>query len=184
MHKVLLAFGLCLAATANAQPASGQSGSAHAISGQANETPSSAAYRNERFGFQLAYPSAVFEPGEAPEGGQGMVFTSRDGAAKLLVSAGRNTTGETLKSYRRFVLSKTYPDAHVEYAPVRTSWFVLSGTNGNTMFYERITFRCGGKVIYGWQMTYPAAERETYDPIVEAVHRSYRPGNGEGGNCG
>ena len=67
---------------------------------------------------------------------------------------------------------------------MRSSWFVLSGTNGDTMFYERITFRCGGKVIYGWQMTYPAAERATYDPIVEAVHRSYRPGNGEGGMCG
>jgi hypothetical protein len=141
-------------------------------------------YRNERFGFELAYPSAVFEPGEAPEGGQGMIFVSRDGAAQLLVSAGQNTTGETLGSYRRFVLNKSYRDARIAYAPVRSSWFVLSGTNGDTMFYERITFRCGGKMIYGWQMTYPVAERQIYDPIVEAVHRSYRPGNGEGGKCG
>jgi hypothetical protein len=182
MHKALLALGFCLAA--NAQPASAQSGSAHVASGYGSEASSSAAYRNERFGFELAYPSAVFKPGEAPAGGQGMVFTSRDGAAQLLVSAGQNTTGETLKSYRRFVLSKSYPDARIEYAPVRNSWFVLSGINGDTMFYERITFRCGGKVIYGWQMTYPVAERKTYDPIVEAVHRSYRPGSGEGGRCG
>lgn len=192
MYKSLLALGLCLAlgSTANAQYAGpGPSGSGYgmpgnAASGYGSETPSTATYRNERFGFQLSYPSAVFEPGEAPQGGQGMVFTSRDGAAQLLVSAGRNTTGETLGSYRRFVLSKTYADARVEYAPVRSSWFVLSGTNGDTMFYERITFRCGGRVIYGWQMTYPVAERQIYDPIVEAVHRSYRPGNGEGGACG
>ena len=177
MHKPLLALWFCLSlgAAAQAQPAT---------SGYGNETPPIATYRNERFGFRLTYPSSVFEPGEAPQGGQGMVFTSRDGSARLLVSAGQNTTGETLGSYRRFVLSKTYADARIAYAPVRGSWFVLSGTNGDTMFYERITFRCGGQVIYGWQMTYPAAERKIYDPIVEAVHRSYRPGNGEGGKCG
>jgi hypothetical protein len=193
MYKSLLVLGfcLCLGSTADAQPASGYSGSGYASSGSGygapgygGGAPAAVVYLNERFGFQLAYPSAVFEPGEAPDGGQGMVFTSRDGAAQLLVSAGRNTSGETLGSYRRFVLSKSYPDARIEYAPVRGSWFVLSGTNGDTMFYERITFRCGGKVIYGWQMTYPVAERQIYDPIVEAVHRSYRPGNGEGGKCG
>jgi hypothetical protein len=193
MHKSLLVLGFCLSlgSTANAQPASGYSGSGYAgsgsgygTSGYASEAPSIAVYRNERFGFELKYPSAVFAPGEAPDGGQGMVFTSRDGAARLLVSAGQNETGETLRSYRRFVLSKSYPEARIEYAPVRGSWFVLSGTNGDTMFYERITFRCGGKTIYGWQMTYPAAERAIYDPIVEAIHRSYRPGGGEGGNCG
>lgn len=192
MYKPLLALGLCFAlgSSANAQYAgSGSSGSGYGTSGNAasgygGDARAAEVYRNERFGFELAYPSAVFEPGEAPEGGQGMVFQSRDGAAQLLVSAGQNTTGETLGSYRRFVLSKSYPDAQIEYAPVRNSCFVLSGMNGDTMFYERITFRCGGKVIYGWQMTYPVAERKTYDPIVEAVHRSYRPGNGEGGKCG
>ena len=187
MHKPLLVLGFCLGlgSSANAQYAgSVPAGPGYGTSGYGGEAPSSATYRNERFGFQVAYPAAVFEPGEAPEGGQGMRFMSRDGAAQLLVSAGRNDTGETLKSYRRFVLSKSYADARVEYAPVRDSWFVLSGTNGDTIFYERITFRCGGKVIYGWQMTYPAAERQIYDPIVEAVHRSYRPGNGEGGKCG
>jgi hypothetical protein len=184
MHKSVLVLGFCLSlgSTANAQYAGsgyGGSGSSsgYASSGYGGDAPSTETYRNERFGFELAYPSAVFEPSEEPEGGQGMAFTSRDGAAKLLVSAGQNTTGETLGSYRRFVLSKSYRDARIDYAPVRSSWFVLSGTNGDTMFYERITFRCGGRMIYGWQMTYPVAERQIYDPIVEAVHRSYRPGN-------
>ncbi len=182
MHKSLLVLGLCLSlgSAANAQPAPGHSTSGNATPGAG----SAAMYRNERFGFELTYPATVFMPGESPEKGQGMVFTSRDGAARLLVSAGQNRTGETLSSYRRFVLSKSYPDARIEHAPVRSSWFVLPGTNGDTMFYERITFRCGGKVIYGWQMTYPVAERKMYDRIVEAVHRSYRPGNSEGGKCG
>jgi hypothetical protein len=178
-------FWDCVSAwsTANAQPASGHLTSGG--SGAGSEAPSTTAYRNERFfGFAFTYPATVFVPGEVPDEGQGMVFTSRDGTARLLVSAGQNATGETLNSYRRFVLSKSYPDARIEYAPVRNSWFVLSGTNGDTMFYERITCRCEGKVIYGWQMTYPVAERHIYDPIVEAVHRSYRPGNGEGGKCG
>ena len=98
MYKALLVLGFCfcLATAANAQPASGYSGSGYAAPGYGGGTPATEVYRNDRFGFQLSYPSAVFAPGEAPEGGQGMVFTSRDGAAQLLVSAGPNTTGETL----------------------------------------------------------------------------------------
>ena len=175
MHKSLLMMGLwlSLSAGANGQP----------VSNRLNDASATTVYRNERFGFELAYPSSVFEPSEVPDSGQGGVFTSRDGAARLLVSAGQNATGETLKSYRQFILNTSYPDARIEYAPTRGTWFVLSGTTGDTMFYERITFRCGGRTIYGWQMTYPAAERKLYDAIVEAIHRSYRPGKGEGGNC-
>ena len=69
-----------------------------------------------------------------------------------------------------------------------TSWFVLSGTRDGTMFYERVTFTCGGRRINSWAMLYPVAERRLYDRIVEQVARSYphrrgqlRVGEGLGG---
>ena len=49
------------------------------------------------------------------------------------------------------------------------------------MFYERVTFTCGGRLINSWAMLYPAAERRLYDRIVEQVARSYRAGEG---SCG
>jgi hypothetical protein len=142
-----------------------------------------ATYRNPRFGFSISYPADVFRPAPAPANGDGQLWKSVDGWAQLLASAGRNTPGETLLSYRRLVLEKSYPGAVLDYAPVRDTWFVLSGTMSNTIFYERVTFACGGRYIYGWAITYPAAKRSFYDPMVEAIHRSYRPGRGEDGDC-
>jgi hypothetical protein len=140
-------------------------------------------YRNERFGFSLSVPSELIvqeTPDNAEAGGS---WVSRDGQARLLVAAGVNETGETLKSYREFVMRETYRRARFDYAPVRQRWFVLSGIKGDQMFYERVNFVCDGRYIYGWQMMYPISERRRWDPVVEAIHRSYRPGAGEDGAC-
>lgn len=145
--------------------------------------PELSIYRNDRYRFELSFPAAIFSPDGIAESDRGKMFKSRDGAARLLASAGPNDSQLTLEAYRQFVLNKSYSGARIDYAPVRRNWFVLSGTIGDKMFYERITLKCGGKVIYGWQMFYPAAERKLYDPVVEAVHRSYRPRETESVNC-
>ena len=141
-------------------------------------------YKNERFGFQLSYPGGLFVQTETPNSASGALWTSTDGAARLLATATPNETSETLESYREFVMRETYADAKFDYTPQRDNWFVLSGQKGDTIFYERITFVCQGRFIYGWQVNYPASQRRKYDAIVEAIHRSYKPGRGEGGNCG
>jgi hypothetical protein len=138
-----------------------------------------ATYRNERHGFSLSYPAGTFTP--QPNGDDGQVFVSRDGNARLLAGALPNADGMSLRDYRSLVLQQSYPGAAIDYAPVRDTWFVLSGIRNGTMFYERVTFTCGGRRINSWAMLYPVAERRFYDRIVEQVHRSYRAG---GGNCG
>ena len=54
---------------------------------------------------------------------------------------------------------------------------MLSGTVGQTMVYEKIIFSCGGNVINSFAMTYPNAERHFYDPLIEAIEDTFRPGN-------
>ena len=44
------------------------------------------------------------------------------------------------------------------------------------MFYERVSFSCDRRSVHGWLLTYPIAERQFYDAIVEDMHRSYRYG--------
>ena len=139
-----------------------------------------ATYTNKRFGFTLSYPTARFKPQE-PLSEEGRLWVSHDGNARLLVGALPNADGMTLKDYRQFVLNESYAGAAIDYAPIRDSWFVVSGTREGTIFYERVTFTCGGKLINSWAIIYPAAERVAYDRVVEQVARSYRAGQS---NCG
>ncbi len=142
-----------------------------------------ATYRNDRHGFSLSYPAGTFTPQSqpTPAGDDGRVFVSRDGSARLLAGALPNADGMSLRDYRSLVLQQSYPGAVIDYAPMRGNWFVLSGTRDGVMFYERVTFTCGGRRINSWAMLYPAAERRLYDRIVEQVARSYRAGEA---NCG
>ena len=48
-----------------------------------------------------------------------------------------------MPDYREHVLETIYAGASIDYAPVRRSWFVLSGTRDDTVFYERVSFTCG-----------------------------------------
>lgn len=140
-----------------------------------------ATYRNERHGFSLSYPAGTFAAGPPTANDDGRVFVSRDGSARLLAGALANADGINLRDYRALVLQRSYQGAAIDYAPVTSTWFVLSGIRDGTMFYERVTFTCGGRLINSWAMLYPAADRRTYDRIVEQIARSYHPGEA---SCG
>jgi hypothetical protein len=134
-----------------------------------------ATYFNKRYGFTLSYPTTRFKPQE-PLSEDGRVWVSHDGNAKLLAGALPNPDGLTLEDYRKLVMQQSYAGATIDYAPVRETWFVLSGIRDGTMFYERVTFTCGGRLINSWAMIYPADERKVYDRIVERVAKTYRAG--------
>jgi hypothetical protein len=135
-----------------------------------------ATYRNDRFGFSFSYPGDSFLAQPPSPNDDGRVFVSRDGNARILAGALSNSEGMGLQTYRSLVLQQSYGGAAIDYAPVRDTWFVLSGVRDGIMFYERVTFTCGGRRINSWAMLYPAAERKVYDPIVEHIARSYRAG--------
>ena len=153
---------------------------AHAVTETAGDWTS---YRNARYGFMIAYPSALFVANPEKESADGRAIVSIDGRARLLVGAFENSDQTRLSDYRAFLLKESYADADIDYAPVRDKWFVLSGTRDGNMFYERVTFTCGGRLINSWAMVYPSAERHTYDRVVERVAKSYAAGAGAKGNC-
>ena len=134
--------------------------------------------RNERFGFQLEYPADILRPHRSSEGGDGWLFASRDESAKLLVGAFRNAEKHTAASYQDFVARRSYGGFPVTYAPRGRTWFVLSGERDGKIFYEKVMFSCQGGVITSFAMTYPSALRRAYDPVVERIENSFRPGPG------
>ena len=77
-----------------------------------------ATYRNERHGFSLSYPAGTFAAQPPPADGEGRVFVSRDGNARLLAGALPNADGVNLRDYRALVLQQSYPGAAIDYAPV------------------------------------------------------------------
>jgi hypothetical protein len=44
------------------------------------------------------------------------------------------------------------------------------------MVYEKVMFSCSGAVINSFALIYPLEERQLFDPIVEAIEDSFRPG--------
>jgi hypothetical protein len=133
-------------------------------------------YRNAKFGLQLRYPADVFDNRRTSEARDGDLFATADGSAKLLVGAFSNEEGFSPASYQRFIARESYPGLKIDYAPVGQRWSVLSGTRGDMMIYEKVIFSCGGKVINSFALVYPIAERMFYDPIVETIEDSFRPG--------
>jgi hypothetical protein len=131
---------------------------------------------NDRHGFSIAYPGSVFQPKELSTAAEGRLLESRDGNARLLIGAFGNAERLSLSAYRQFLIERNYPGASIDYAPVRKTWFVLSGERDGVMFYERVSFTCGGRLITSWAMYYPVRERRFYDRVVEEVAPTFTPG--------
>ncbi len=129
---------------------------------------------DSRSGSRISYPTSVFsERAAEPEG---RVLVSPDGNARLLVGSFLNESGVSLDDYRTQILADNYGGAELDYAPRRRTWFVISGTIGAMMFYERVSFSCDGRYINSWAMLYPVAQRKTYDRVVEAIAPTFEPG--------
>jgi hypothetical protein len=142
-----------------------------------------ASLENTKAGFELKYPADVFSPKAGNREPDDRLFGSGDGRAVLRVYSERGNAGTTPAKYRAALLARRYAGAALDYAPQRDQWFVLSGTLGAEMFYERVSFSCDRRSLHGWLLTYPVAERQFYDAIVEEMHRSYRYGRIAGWHC-
>lgn len=139
-------------------------------------------YQNARHGYSIGYPGDVFEERPSNQNVDGRLVVSRDGRVKLLVGAFANEDNLSLDAYRQFLIDGHYAGAKIDYAPVRDRWFVLSGIQDGTGFYERVTFTCDGRVINSWALLYPAEDQKRLERLIEQIARSYsvsgRP------NCG
>ena len=141
------------------------------------QTPNSGytEYRNERFGIRMLYP-ADLKLEKTAEAGDGHVFASEDGSAKLLIGALPNETKQTPAQYQAYVASQSYAGYEVQYRPLGHTWFVLSGEGDGKTFYEKVMFSCDGTLINSFAILYPNDRRSLYDRIVERMEKSFRPG--------
>lgn len=160
LTRAVLVLGLaCLDGPAQAQPAGWSE------------------YRNEKFGLTLMYPRDIFQVERTAEAGDGQVFVTPEGDARLLVGALVNESGFTVTTYQNHVARQSYGKYEVTYEPRGRTWFVLSGEGDGKVFYEKVMFSCSGKLINSFAMLYPADKRDVFNPIVERMEDTFRAGD-------
>jgi hypothetical protein len=133
-------------------------------------------YQNDRYGTTIDYPDQ-FKPEPPPGVDDGRTFISADGA-QFSVYASYNAENFNLTAYQDFTLKNLDPGQAVTYKASGNNWFVISGTKGNDIFYERHLLSHSGQMTEGFSMAYPAAAKQIYDPIVARMAKSFRPGKG------
>jgi hypothetical protein len=133
-------------------------------------------HRNEKYGLSLKYPGEVFKLERMSEAGDGHVFVTQDGHARLLVGALVNASGFTPVAYQDHVARQSYGKFKVTYRPLGKSWFVLSGEGDGKIFYEKVIFSCSGRLINSFAMIYPIERRDVFDPLVEHIEDSFHAG--------
>lgn len=132
-------------------------------------------YQNDRYGTTIDYPDQ-FKPEPPPDANDGRRFNSADGA-KFAVYASY-ALDSTLADIQEFTLKNLAPGAVVTYKTKGDNWFVISGTAGANIFYQRHLLSHGGQMSETFSMTYPAAAKQSYDAVVARMAKSFRAGKG------
>jgi hypothetical protein len=115
--------------------------------------------------------------GPTPIHGAGRAFTSSD-TAIFTVYGSHNSLEHDLKGLEEFIREDRDPGERITYEQRGASWFVIAGTRGGLIFYERYQLSHGGKIVNGFVIQYPARLRKDYDAIVTRMSRSFRAGRG------
>jgi hypothetical protein len=131
--------------------------------------------QNERFGLAFEYPAEMFRFERAAERGDGEMFVAPAFNARMVVGAVKNTDGHTPASYQVFTERETYRNDRITYRKRGRNWFVLSGFKGEKIFYEKVIFSCGGRLINGFALSYPARHNRAISPVIERIEDTFRP---------
>lgn len=134
-------------------------------------------YRNNRFGTTIEYPSDKFSPTPSPARAAGLQFIAADGG-EFSVAAINNVLSQNLAAIENSLLKNRARGERIIHRDKGSNWFLLSGTRGNIIFYERHLLSHRREIINDFEITYPAGLRRVYDPIVARMSRSFRAGVG------
>jgi uncharacterized protein YaaW (UPF0174 family) len=153
-------------ADATLHPLHGHSG------GNAASTPVLSTYSNGRFGYSVQYPRDLFIAQGESDRGDGQTFLAADNRATLTAFGG-HVGEETIDSLEAEARQASSGEAQkqVTYAVKKTTWFAISGIQGDRVFYQK-TFLVNngfGTIL----LRYDLAERSKYDPVATAISRSF-----------
>jgi hypothetical protein len=129
-----------------------------------------ATYTNPRFGTTADYPADIFTVQDPPaENGDGQTFRTADGRAELSIYGTNNLEAERPQAY----VTRHVNLEDVTFKRVTSDYYVVSGTRGANIYYERCNFP-NDDVLNCVYVTYPAREKATWDATVTRISHSLR----------
>ena len=127
-------------------------------------------YSNPRFGATADYLADLFTVKDPPsENGNGQIFRTADGRAELDIYGTNNIDGERPEVY----VPRHVNLDDVAYKKIGSDFYAVSGTRGETIYYERCNFP-NDDVLNCFYISYPAAEKTDWDAIVARIGQSLR----------
>lgn len=134
--------------------------------------PAYVPYLNQRFSFAVEYPSGLFFARGESDNGDGQVFATKEGDAKLTVFGGwrakeLNFPCDALETAAHFAGS------NVTYKWKKGAVSVASGHSaGDTVFYVKNILSKDKCVTL--MLEYPAARRDAFDSVVARISNSLK----------
>lgn len=118
------------------------------------------------------------EAGEDNADGSSLTLLSQDGESKIVVFGALNEDGISPREYRKILLEEFGGYDKLDYQPIGKTWFVLSGYRGDTIYYQKVMFSCGNRVVNVFSINFPTAEKSFYERLVEIMEDNFRTGRG------
>lgn len=132
-----------------------------------------ATYHNERFGYRVLYPSRLVSPLPEAGNGDGRKFKSRDGKITLSVWGENNAFDRTWRQQMAAARRDWVTDkGRISYTRFTPDFYVLSGTTGSQIFYEKTVPQGDGFATMLWQ--FPRSQRPRMDAIVTRTSRAFK----------
>ncbi len=135
-------------------------------------------YRSERFGYSLLFPATLLEQHSETADGRGVQLSSKDGFVRLKVLAVDNSDNISIGDYRAAIVREFSASNQLRYGPMGQSWFVLSGARGDSIYYQKVLFTCGGRIINAFALTYPEQRKRDFDSVVTTIEKNFHPTTG------
>jgi hypothetical protein len=124
-------------------------------------------YTNVRFQYVICYPADLLVPqGESPNS-DGQKFLAKDGA-QLLVFGRNNALNESLEDILAHTKARLADaQGRVTYKVLKPNWFVVSGQNGQTIFYAKT--RYSHDQFKSFELSYDRSVAEIYQSLIGRI---------------
>ena len=130
-------------------------------------------YRNDDLGFSVAVPKHRFATASETMGR--VQLRGIDSPAQLDLYGVENPDGLTLDGLQQMIEAAD-PNRRITYRAGGRSWFVLSGylDDGREpeIFYAKFMLNARGTALSAFEISYPQAQRDMFDPLVERIEDS------------
>jgi len=132
-------------------------------------------YNNLRFGYSIEYPISILYPQGESDNGDGQKFLSKASDVSLTVYGTNNVLDQSLKN---LYLEESGVEANkntsrvVTYKVLKNNWFVVSGFNSGSVFYQKTIFN--NNQFKSFYFEYPESKKTIYDPMVKHIASSFK----------